>query len=139
PSQTGSRSIRTCLVSTSRRPSCLVLVRDHHGAGCPSRRRLTRGRSATCDRKSTADTGSGTQFRPPSTVPPVRKALAAGRFVKRLGRGFKLAVEVDLVEKVVESIIKRIPRPAAELVSRYPERLLPFLFSSSKTHRASFG
>ena len=42
---------------------------------------------------------------------------------------------MDLIEKLVESIVGRVPRSATEVISSNPERILLLPFSSPKSHR----
>jgi hypothetical protein len=53
----------------------------------------------------------------------------------RFSRLLKLAVEVDLTERLVEPIVERIPRPTAEFLRSNPERLLVLLFPPPERHR----
>src|SRR6056297_3867082 len=46
----------------------------------------------------------------------------------------ELAVEIDLGEQLIESVVKRVPRPITELVRGHPERVLLFPLSLPKCH-----
>jgi hypothetical protein len=55
--------------------------------------------------------------------------------VEGLDYFLEFAVEVDLIEKLVESIIERVSRPTAEFISSNPERILLLPFPFPKCHR----
>ena len=59
----------------------------------------------------------------------------------RFGGLLELAVEIDLGEQLIESIVKRCPRRITEIVHGHPERVLwfPLSFPKCRPHPSQSG